>query len=99
MLGEIRDELMPEEMRIDPLGKARGARILFDDLPNTPGGVRLTAIGLKEMARAGTLLTFDILREFTAKARGKEDIPIFMPFALRDGFQAATKPKPTVRAK
>jgi len=48
------------------------------------GGVRLTAIGLKEMARAGTLLPFDILREFTAKARGKEDIPIFVPFALRD---------------
>src|SRR5215831_21098347 len=75
---------MPEEMRIDSLGNACGACILFDDLPQAPGGVRLTAIGLKEMARAGTLLPFDILREFTAKARGKEDIPIFVPFALRD---------------
>jgi hypothetical protein len=84
LLREIGDELMSEEMRIDPLGQAGGVRILFDDLPETPGGVRLTAIGLKEIEPPGGLLTFHVLREFATETRGKEDLAILVAFPLGD---------------
>ena len=82
LLREIGDELMAEEMRIDPLREACGVGILFDDLAEPPGGVGLIAIGFKEIGPPCALLTFHILREFTAETRGKKDIPILVAFAL-----------------
>ncbi len=36
VLGQVRDDLVSEEVRIDPLLNTRSGRVLFDDLPDTP---------------------------------------------------------------
>ena len=84
LLREIGDELVAEEMRIDPLGNPCRQRVLLDDLPEAPRRVRLVAIRLEEIGRACVLLAFQILGKFAPKARRKEHIAILVPFALRD---------------
>jgi hypothetical protein len=48
LFREIRDELVSEQMRIDPLLNACSQRVLFDDLSDAPRRVRLMAIRFKE---------------------------------------------------
>ena len=81
---------MAEEVGIDAFGNPRGLGIVFDNLPNPAGGIRLHPIGLKQIRRPPRLLVFQILREFPAKALRKQDPAIFVPLPLLD-------PEPTAR--
>ena len=56
VLGQVGDELMAKEMRIDPLRDARGPCILRDQLAQSPGRVRTVPPRLKEIGRALTAL-------------------------------------------
>ncbi len=48
LFREIGDELVPEEMGIDPLGDPCCDSILLDDLPEPPRGVGLAPCRFKE---------------------------------------------------
>ena len=78
VLGQIGDELVPEEMRIDPLRNPCGAGVLFDDLSNAPGGVRLTPIRFKEVDGALPSLALQVLGQLTSEPSREEDIAILM---------------------
>src|SRR5215218_5302214 len=82
LLGQIGDELVPEQMWVHPLLDASGPGVLCHDLPDAPGGVRPVAIGFEEIRHALHALTLDVLGELSPKAGGKEHIPIFVALPL-----------------
>ena len=85
LLGQIRDELMPEEMRIDPFLNTRGHRVLFDDLANASGRVRAMPIRLKEIASRPALCWRSIYcASSPRKLVGKSTYAILLPFSLRN---------------
>jgi hypothetical protein len=61
LLREIRDALMPKEMRIDPLRNARGRGILFNDLPQASGRVGPVSVRFKQTGRLLAVLAFHVL--------------------------------------
>src|SRR5215813_1225990 len=61
LLRQIRDELMPKQMGIDPLRNPRGAGVLFDNLAQAPCRVGLAAVGFKKVGCPSLLLALQVL--------------------------------------
>src|SRR5829696_4072934 len=58
-LGQKRDDLMPEEMRIHPFLNPRGQGVFMNNLADTAGGVRPETVGLEEVYRPARLRPLD----------------------------------------
>jgi hypothetical protein len=76
--GQMRDELVPEEVWIDSLGNSCSQGVLFDELPHAPCGVRSMAIRFKEIERALGPLAFHVLGELPLEARRNEHVTILL---------------------
>jgi len=84
LLREIRDELMPKEVRIDPLRHARGRGVLFDELPHASSRVGPVPIRCKKIGRPLRVLAFHVLGELAPKTPREKDITILAALALCD---------------
>jgi hypothetical protein len=91
LLRQEGDELVAEQVRIDPFLNACNHRIVLDDLPNASGRKRLPAIRLEERCRPVLLLAFQVLRQFAPKALWEQYPAILVPFALFDAYATASK--------
>src|SRR5713101_2401395 len=89
MFGQIRHQLMPKQMGIDTLGNPCGARVLSDNLAQTPGRVGPDAIGFEEIRASMLLLPFEVLGEFPPETGRKEHVAILVAFALGNADLAA----------
>jgi hypothetical protein len=69
--------------------KTCGRGVVFDNLANAPGGIRLAPIRFKEMRRTLSSLTVHILGKLTAEACRKEHVAIFVALTLRHPQLAA----------
>jgi hypothetical protein len=82
VLRQIGEQLMPEEMRVHAFRDPSRHGIPFDNLAETPRRVGLTPPRFKQVYGSLGTLSVNILREFSTEVGRKEDIAIFVPFAL-----------------
>ena len=75
---------MAEQMRIDALRNPSGHGVLFDQLPQPASRVGPVPHGFKQVRRPLGPLPFQVLGELSTETLRKEDVPIFVPLALRD---------------
>jgi hypothetical protein len=80
--GEMGQELVAEEVRINPLLDIGLPGVPLDNFSNPPGDEFILTVGLKEVASPPSFLSVYVLSELSSKGRGNGNVPVLLPLSL-----------------